>query len=351
MRTLPALLLIALATDASAQSYKSIKDWVGACDNTRQCVALGLSKEEAENYAVLRMDRGGAAGDGIERIRLRVNHELSRELNWVIDADDQLLLELGDANLQPSEEGSGLDIVLSGADEISKLLGALRTASSLTVIGDGGAVGSISLSGASAVMLWIDEKQLRLGTRTALVRKGDQDPASIPPPPAPPRKPAAVGAAHELPATQAQAVGARVRATLAADTCEELSEDAPMTDAAWELADGRTLVQLACFSGAYNFGSNWYLLPRTGAPVALSFPSPAEGTGKLEQAGELINASFDPDSGQVSSFNKGRGPGDCGSNGVWAWDGSQFALLSFSLMSDCRGVAPELWPVLWRSAG
>ncbi len=36
----------------------------------------------------------------------------------------------------------------------------------------------------------------------------------------------------------------------------------------------------------------------------------------------LINSDFDPKTGQIGFFAKGRGIGDCGSSGGYAWTGS-----------------------------
>lgn len=340
--------LLLLATDASAQGYKAIKDWVGACDNTRHCTALGLSVESAETYAVLHFERGPAPGDLISQIRLRVDHPMSRDNAWIIDADGHELMAMSDAHLVAADAGEGIDILIVKADEIATVMGALRSANALTVIGDGGAVGSISLSGASAVMLWIDEQQQRLGTTTALVRRGDKPADSIAPPPAAPTVHAQTGGI-ELTGDALAVLSARVRATLDADSCEEPNPDSPLPDSAWRLPDGRTLVQLTCYAGAYNFGSSWFLIAGAAAPIALGFPVPTETGAGLEPTSDLVNASFDPATGTVDSFSKGRGIGDCGSSGAWAWDGQKFQLANYSRMADCRGVASDLWPVLYRS--
>ncbi len=43
MRIILSLLLLAWPFDPTcAQAYKAIKNWVGACDNTRHCTAIGL---------------------------------------------------------------------------------------------------------------------------------------------------------------------------------------------------------------------------------------------------------------------------------------------------------------------
>ena len=347
MRTLLAVSLVLLASNVSAQGYKAIKDWVGGCDNTRHCTAIGMAAENADSYALLHFERGPAPGDEVTRIRLRVDHEISRENFWILQADDAELLQFNDMHLVDAQSGPGIDIVIEATGELEAMLGAMRSADSLTVVGDGGPVGRISLAGASAIMLWIDEQQGRLGSTTALVRRGEKSPQSVPA--ATPLPQLRGVPAEPLGSEDAAALGARVRAGLPADTCEPLDPESDMRDEAWSVND-RALVQLLCYRGAYNFGSSWFLVDGD-AITPLAFPIPAESGGAaMDTTTDLVNAGLAAGTGQLSSFNKGRGIGDCGSNGQWRWDGRRFQLESYSLMGDCRGVTPDLWPVLWRSA-
>lgn len=351
MRTWSLCLLAALSGPVSAQGYKAVKDWIGGCDNTRHCTLLGLANPDSEAPSMLHFERSGAPDAVVDRITLQVDMPIKPGLYWVLDLDNnERLLEFTDAHLVPSvSDPERFDIVITKADEIAKVMGALRTANALSVIGDPGIAGTISLSGASAIMLWVDEQQQRLGTTTALVRKGSKPASSVPmPPPAPPL--ISMSGSSVLTEAAAKAAGAQVRGTLEPDTCEELSEDSPMADYAWKLPDGRTLVQLSCSAGAYNFMSRWYLVRRGETPVAISFPMPVSGDDRIENEYELVNADFLAESASISSFAKGRGIGDCGSSASWGWDGEAFQLLSYQLMDDCRGVYAEFWPTLWRSA-
>jgi hypothetical protein len=51
----------------------------------------------------------------------------------------------------------------------------------------------------------------------------------------------------------------------------------------------------------------------------------------------------------LSSLALGRGVGDCGVAAEWAWDGKAFRLMRAIMMSSCRGVPVEDWPVLFRA--
>lgn len=339
--------LLLLAAQSPAQGYKAVKDWIGGCDNTRQCTAIGLAAEGAESYALLHFERGPAAGDQVRSIRLRVDHEISRKNFWILQADDAELMQFNDMHLVDADSGPGIDIVIEATGELEALMGAMRSADSLTLVGDGGPVGSISLAGASAIMLWIDEQQGRLGTSTALVRRGEKSPQAVA---AAVELPHLLGKATEpLGPEDAAPLGADVRASLPADACEPLDPESGMRDEAWSV-DDRALVKVLCYGGAYNFGSSWFLVDGD-TITPLAFPIPAENGGAtMDTTTDLVNADLAAGTGQLNSFSKGRGIGDCGSSGQWRWDGQRFQLASYAMMGDCRGVTSDLWPVLWRSA-
>jgi len=346
-RSLGFAVLLGAASGACAHGYKAIKDWVGGCDNTRYCSALGLAKEDSESYALLHFKRGPAAGDQVRSIRLRVNHEISRDKVWTLQADDAELLQFNDRHLVDADSGPGIDFVIETSDELEALMGAMRSADALTVVGDSGPVGRISLSGASAIMLWIDEQQGRLGTSTALHRRGEKSPQTLPAVTLPRLK---AVPATPLGTADVATLSASTRARLPPDSCESLEPDSGIQDEAWTVEGERTLVKLQCYGGAYNFGSSWFLLDQRGALTPLSFPIPNDDGGAMGSSTDLVNADFDPNSGRLSSFNKGRGMGDCGSFGEWLWDGNAFQLASYRSMGDCRGVSSDLWPRLWQSA-
>ncbi|MCU0754794.1 MAG: DUF1176 domain-containing protein [Xanthomonadales bacterium] len=348
MRLLLAV-IAATALPASAQALKQVRDWVGACDNTRHCTVIGMAPDSADRYAMLHFERGGAGMDRVAKVTMRVDAPVSRLGHWrVVDEQQQTLLTLSDLNLVDADSGEGIDVVFESPQDIDVLLGALRTTHALTLVGDGGPVGVVSLSGASAVLLWIDEQQRRLGTTTAFVRRGAAAPATIPVAPPAPRAPLKSTVGVALGIEDATPAGTEVRKTLSEEDCESPDPALASADQAWTLSDGRTLVQLLCFSGAYNFGSRLYLLDAEGVPQLLSVPVPQED-GTLAREVDLINAHFDTNRGRLHSFNKGRGIGDCGSVGEWAWTAEGFRLVRYSSFPDCRGVMPDFWPVRWQS--
>jgi hypothetical protein len=214
--------MLVFAVPSQAQGYKAVKDWVG-----------GLRQ-----HASLHGNRPGSRGRG--ELRLAANSNAVRRQAIRCAASDCASTTKSRVRTpgpcgpttpnccssttciwSTRKAAPGIDIIIEATGELEALMGAMRSADSLTVVGDGGPVGSISLSGASAIMLWIDEQQGRLGTTTALVRRGEKSPQSVPP--RQPHPPQLRGVpAEPLGTEDAADLGAEVRAGLTDDSCEPL---------------------------------------------------------------------------------------------------------------------------------
>ena len=107
-----------------------------------------------------------------------------------------------------------------------------------------------------------------------------------------------------------------------------------------------TLVVANCFSAAYNVRSIVYLVTGKKKPKikTLQFDDYSQEEGWTTTP-HLFNVSFDKKSGKLTSFYKGRGLGDCGSQGTWMWDGQAFNLLTFRSKEECDGEDTE-WPLV-----
>jgi len=110
------------------------------------------------------------------------------------------------------------------------------------------------------------------------------------------------------------------------------------------LGPDQLLWEVPCDAGAYNLISLYMLGNAAGTRFV---PAVIEGnTGWENQSvpsAQLVNASYDPGTRQLSAFNKGRGLGDCGSSEAWMWDGRRFARLDETVMGECEGVTSEHW--------
>ena len=51
----------------------------------------------------------------------------------------------------------------------------------------------------------------------------------------------------------------------------------------------------------------------------------------------------------LTSFEKSRGYGDCGSEEQWVWDGKAFRLALERSRGECRRIPIDDWPVTYRA--
>lgn len=332
----------------AAGESRIFRDWTAGCDNLRRCTALSLPGEADENIAFLKLERpGGPDGEPVLSLDLRAA-KLPRAFEARLTLDDAPFPAAGSTFQGNSVDQETGTIGIPGRDA-QALLGAARKATKLGLrVGDKSF--AVSLAGAVAALLFIDEQQGRLGTTTALVRKGDKPATAVPAVPALPVGTSRATSGLPAPADKAaKALTSELRAHLKRaepDSCEDIEEGSSISDSVWALGPNRLLVGLVCYRGAYNVGSFYWLVEpgKVAAARRLAFPTPS---GKPQD--DLVNSSYDPASGQMDFFSKGRGLGDCGAAGLYAWTGTAFVLASWSEMSTCRGLPPGEWITLFRS--
>ena len=336
--------LLSKAAMADEGELKSFGDWMAGCDNLKRCAALSLPREdEGDTIAYLRLERDAGPGAPATLV-LRLLGEWKMLSTPVRLQLDGATFPIGGEAVSGSADSEMLSLTFQPA-EVAAFITAARKATRLTVT-VAGQTASVSLAGSVAAMLWIDDQQGRLDTISALIRGGNG--TNIPAAPVPPRV-AARRASGTLSEQDGKALAAALRAQLRhgdADLCDD-DETLIASDEAWPLDDKRRLVGLACFSGAYNLTTGFWMVEgsdvTTATPVVL-----AQGEG--DASNMLTNADFDPTTGQLSFFSKGRGIGDCGATGAYAWTGTAFVQTAYATMDECRGIAPDDWITLYRSA-
>ncbi|MEA3009166.1 MAG: hypothetical protein QOJ91_858 [Sphingomonadales bacterium] len=314
------LLLFAAATIPQPADLKSFQDWTVGCDNGRACQAVALMPEDMpDDAATMSVRRGPENG-----------------------AQPVVAFDLGAVGdpVALSADGRRLPVRLAGgADgetrvvpaDTAAVVAALRSAGRLQLLGaDGKPLGTVSLNGASAALLYMDEQQRRVGTPTALVRRGPGGAVPAPPPLpvvlAPP-----LSRAHPvvLSATALQALRKKHGCTLDEVGGPEEAESTALTA-------GETLLLLACGSGAYNVSYVPFIVRRGGRAELATFDY-KPGWWAEEGKPMLINADWDKEHGLLTSFAKGRGLADCGTESDYAWDGRAFRLVEQAEMDECRG--------------
>lgn len=315
--------MIALALFAAAvqpAELKTFQDWTVGCDNGRACHAVALIPEDWPDDALtMSVRRGpGAADSPVLAIELGSDSRPA----WLAADGRRLAVRLVGAE--------GLTGI--AAADVRTMIGVLRSAGSLEVFAaDGQPLGKISLKGASAALLYMDERQRRAGTATALVRPGSRPPAGASPPPLPVVVAPPVSRARPLALS-----AAAIRALRAKHGCAIDEVGGPDETESAALGAGETLLLLACGSGAYNVSYVPFIVRRGGRAELAAFDH-RPGWWAEEGKPMLVNAGWDKERGLLSSFSKGRGLADCGTTSDYAWDGRAFRLVEQSEMSECRG--------------
>ncbi len=321
--------------DAPTRSEsRAFRDWRAVCDNSNECVAFGPA---SGGIGWIRVGASpGPAG------ALSVNVGL-----WPGEAPaDAVTLDLdGRRYVARSEQGSD-DFRVAAADAPSVISG-LAAGRSMSV-NAGGSSQAVSLTGATAALLWIDERQGRLDTVAALVRRGRRPATAVPAAPALPVVTPAPSVAQTGYGDSGQTLPAALEALPAVKACREETSHSEWVQK--EVMSARLnatteLWAVPCFVGAYNMGQDWYLADIGGRnPRPLRLPSANGETGS-----GTINGGYAANSRTLTAFAKGRGIGDCGTAQTWTWTGRAFVLTAETEMQECWGVPADLWPTTWRT--
>lgn len=318
---------------------REFRDWRAACDNGAACFAFAPSTEPDAGWLRLSLaPEADSAPDVMIGLWSPGAEGLSPTAPLVLTIDGERFTT---QRIEDADQPMGR----VGATDAVKVVRALAAGKS-AAISAGSQTVALSLAGASAAMLWIDERQGRLETPNALVRVGER-PTSARPPELP-QVTAAPAVDQAGFGDEGQTLPAAIEALPAVKACREetsWNEYVQKAVLSARLAPDRELWAVPCFAGAYNLGLAVYVTGPSGRdPIPAALPT-AEG----ETTDTVVNAEYDPATRSLSGFNKGRGLGDCGIAQRWVWNGRGFALAEQSEMRECAGVPPDLWPSLWRS--
>ncbi len=321
-----ALLALLVATAAPTPGeLKTFRDWTVGCDNGLACQAVALMPEDNPEAVTMIVQRGPERD---APVRIGINPPEKKPAAVVVDGRRFELTEQMDSDqietLRPRDTAGFLRAMLSAKN-------------AEVVDGAGQRLAALSPNGASAALLYMDERQRRIGTVTALARPGAKPASAVPLAPAFPvvrQPPVSSKPARSLST-------ARLRQLLGreATVCEyanELSLEGGRLDAQHSLV----LASHPCGNGAYNFSYSAFIIDERGRARPAQYDVSGED-------GVLVNAGWNPEQRQLSSFSKGRGLGDCGTGQVFAWDGARFRLIEENAMGECRGSVD--WISTWRA--
>jgi uncharacterized protein DUF1176 len=334
LQTLLAAAAAAAATTPQPAELKVFGDWTVGCDNGRACHAVALVPEDWPDDALTMSVRRGAAPEAPPTIGFELGEESGAT---ALAADgERLPLRLVVADMMAAV----------GPGDARAVLGALRSGQRIEVLAtDGRSLGKVSLNGATAALLYMDDQQKRIGTVTALVRAGPRPASSVPP--APPL-PMVRGAPPPGKSGPTLSEG-RIRALRNQAGCTIDEVGGPDEHEIAPMDPGHSLLLLACGSGAYNVSYVPFVVAAApGGPAAKIAAFDAnEDWWREEGKPILINAGWDAERRRLVSFSKGRGLGDCGTSREYAWDGTRFRLVEQAEMGECRGSADHI--TTWRA--
>lgn len=323
---------------------KTFRDWSATCGNDGTCWAFGFAPEFAAGWV---------------RITLAPGPDAQPQILFGYWPDGEAK---GAGPLSLTIDGRAYSAVLGEASDAEAPVGEIRDgartaldalAQGKVMIIRGASTQEVSLHGAAAALLWIDEKQGRLDTPTALIRRGDRPAALVPIAPSLPTVTPAPAVDQAGFGDQNQRLPAALRARTEVGNCLKESATPDISDMVMSARlDARTeLWAVPCGAGAYNLTHNWYLTGPGGRDPRPAVLAGSEGSGSdpVMPDNSTINGAYDPKTRTLFAFAKGRGIGDCGSAQTWTWTGNRFVLTEESTMGQCAGVPSDLWPVAWRT--
>jgi hypothetical protein len=343
-RALTILMLFVAGFSASANAkpilgeQKFFQDWAVACDNRLACEALSLQPEEASFDGIsLSLTRAAMTGD--IAITLAGFETKSDRYRILIDGR---VADTGAINTAASAP-----ITVTGTDAL-RLARSLAKGRMLTLRdGKGVEIGKISLKGSTAAFTHIDAIQNRATTKTALANPGRRDLRVK-------WMPTPIITAKRIVPTENTPDATTLVQLVESSPCKE-ERFGVTEDTAYSLGNtggtARALVMISCGAGAYNFATAAYIGTQEAAgkwqftSATLDY---ADAVRTMDDSLQLlINADWDAATQTLSSYAKGRGPGDCGNAASYLWDGEQFRLISASGMEQCRGSLD--WQTLWKA--
>ncbi|NOZ31733.1 MAG: DUF1176 domain-containing protein [Alphaproteobacteria bacterium] len=330
-----ALALPALAQNAGDERTLSA-DWMATCQpDTGYCSATTLVNPDPGNGTVADyVLRLGRQAEGIYwEISLTTNFDIPAFSAPLFANIDGTELKLTDGRDVAAFGAINEFFLLGDAAQfvLDKIVPAATITFSYTNEFDLPASARFSLDGLAGALVWIDERQRRLGAE----RVARDAPVGLGPPlttrTAFSRLPRELTDLHR-----------------AFGRCDP-PDDIPHANdiGIYALTGSATLFLLPCTAGAYNFSFRAYLDSGLG-PTALLFADYTDRFG-WQGAELLVNPEFNPETLALTSFYKGRGPADCGTRGTWVWDEFAFRMTLFLAKDICdfkgdAGAFPQVFP-------
>ncbi|MEC3912323.1 DUF1176 domain-containing protein [Sphingobium sp. CR2-8] len=304
---------------------ETYRDWTIGCDNRNRCEAVSLLPEGSDwpDGPVMVGIVRDAGPDTAAEVWVSRDGKGGGEFSFHVDGRRiaSAMSRDGDATVR-GPQASALAIAMARGGVLE-----IRSGNRL--------LGKPSLAGSGAALRYMDARQGRAGTSTALVATGAMGPIAVRAAPAAPtvrRAPLPVGPAPAgLWREELTALAKFTRCT------DEMRRG--QSPEQYRLSKTETLILVPCGSGAYN--STAVPVIATGVAGRRVFRLASfdlkPGWSEEEARPMLVNAGWTADKLRLDSFAKGRGLGDCGGSEAYVWDGTRFRLIEATSMGECRG--------------
>ncbi|WP_314912146.1 DUF1176 domain-containing protein [Cardiobacterium hominis] len=323
-------------------------DWQVTCDNTGTCRAAGYQSDDYDGegmppaVSVLFTRKAGEneAVQGKIAFLDASGESAPAQVEMQIDGKTlgKLALKDGDAPLDKAQ----IDALLAAVQKKDSIITFRENADK--------PLWQLSIDGANAVLLKMDDFQKRVGTPSALTKRGDTKTRVLAPVAAPRIK--AVTPPQEAPralkkgdtdfetmkkllATHYLSEEAYLDLTEKEDHHDRCplgdysiqSEDALIT--LYPLDEAHYLSESPCWLALYNTGNLYTLVSRD--------------LKKIEKTYDNRLNDYDPKTGTLSGNQKARGLGDCWSSVSYQWDGKDFVQSYLTSGGMCKGFAGGAW--------
>ncbi|MGW8201979.1 DUF1176 domain-containing protein [Sphingomonas bisphenolicum] len=306
-------------------ALETYKDWTIGCDNRNRCETVSLLPD------------GGAWPDSPVMVGVvrEAGPDAAAEV-WVsrdTNSGGEISIHVDGRRVASAMSRDG-DATIRGP-QAAALAIAMARGSALELRMGNRLLGKPSLAGSGAALRYMDARQGRAGTSTALVATGPLGPLAVRAAPAAPViKRAPLPAATAPAALWREELTALGKFTRCAD--EMKGAEPPQL---YRLSRTETLILVPCGSGAYNFTSVPVIATGDAGRRAFRLASfdLKPGWSEEEARPMLVNVGWTADKLRLDSFAKGRGIGDCGGSEAYVWDGTRFRLIEATSMGECRG--------------
>jgi len=324
-------------------------DWAVGCDNLIRCEAIALQPDAvggasgaagSDESLLLQIVRdGGPAGE----VTLRVSglSQIPPDIALMVDGAPAIRLggTAGDEAVVRGPSALAAVQAMAGASTI-ELRPVDRKGRMEPVLA------SFSSAGLAESLRFVDARQGRVGTRSALISRGPEPDTVVPVPPPRPM-------VRQMPSPDADAAPGLSESELASArklaVCDAMLMARDVTEL-FPLDGDAALLLLPCEAGAYNVSAVPLIARGKAGARTLSiarFDFAPGFTGEPGKPPLVVNALWDARRGVLSSLAKGRGIGDCGASEDYVWDGTLFRLIESRAMHVCRGAWE--WIRLWEA--